>query len=1018
MPAPDLTGLEHDTRVLGWVLIVDGIEPEWDDRSGTHTPGTNRTAEGGVVSCSPTSASIDGDTRRIRGGDVTVRIGSTRANTVAAILGRVTPRGATRSARLAVDVAQTPLLGATVEVADSIAAWPATGVIWVGQEAMSYTARTVVAPFQFTVPVGGRAYYGSPCQAHTISGDGAAPVVTSECVSWRGRPAALRVAEVRRQVDGSIVWGDLVDEVRGFLDGSPQRLGDGTYELTIVPWHAKIDVDVFGAKVETRLQPGWHLFDGSNAYRMTLTHQCVRGEIWRVPVDGGVILGNVLDGIAHSTNNNWSDVTLVGGAFDLGRRGPVNLAGVGGTFWAAGGGAYIGPGLGLIGVAGVDQMVLDRNPIGFVAGDFAENANAWDRKTVQLGAPGAAFALQWPAGAFALLNAVAGWAAANPNGAAGSWINLLVQEDAGAGPDAAQTNAAGALTARLTFESGGPVHVTWAPEVRWGDSADLWYGIDLSEPGDTVSGTIQSVGGFAFLQSVDGESVRVAKPYRLFDVSATPNDVDDNRDVIPIRGVASAFWQTGEQYILAETDVFPLAPFTLSARWTEPVGKEFSRSIRIKSKQAANAVVAGCLGVALEVEDDDRYRIPSFGSWIQADAKLSTRVAWWRQSPRTALYDLLTGGTPSSTLPDGAGVPAGYVDLDSFNRYPLPAGRLAEWTHEVVGETSLSDLIRGLLTQIDAILTERLDTETGIRKLVLAPSGIPAASMSEETVANGDWTTDEVIGTWDERLVNARTYLLRRGLSGGYGTPEAPTLAVTLRDVASIQQYGEQSGGELELQGVDPASSNPDTLRATLLPLFASETAERGDVRLLVRGSISAQQALRLYPGAVVGVSCADVPGFDASPLSGAIGRVTSVERDNDASVCAVEVMVWPAHGAGIAPALRITAIPGVNSVTVSANYYAPSTNPLTGAAQVDSDLFAVGDQTRIYSLDGTLISSPTILTIVGATVTFTGAHGLVATPAYLSGPVAVLATPALRAYAYLGTDGGLAGGVSVDVYT
>jgi hypothetical protein len=1018
MPAPDLTGLEHDVRTLGWVLIIDGIEPEWDDRSGTHTAGTNRTAEGGIVSCSPTSSSIDAETRRIRGGDVTVRIAATRENSVADVLGRVTPRGATRSARLAVDVAQTPLLGATVEVSDSIAAWPATGVIWVGQEAMSYNARTVVAPFQFTIPVGGRAYYGSPCQAHTLSGDGAVPTVTSECVSWRGRPAALRVAEVRRQVDGSLVWGDLVDEVRGFLDGSPQRLGDGTYELTIVPWHAKIDVDVFGSKVETRLQPGWHLFDGSNAYRMTLTHQCIRGEIWRVPVAGGVIAGNVLDGIAHATNNAWSDVTLVGGAFDLGRRGPVNLNGVGGTFWATGGGAYVGAGLGLIGVAGVDQMVMDRVIVGFVAGDFAENANAWDKKTVQLGTPGAAFALQWPAGALALINAVAGWAAANPNGVNGSWCNILVQEDAGAGPAAGQPNAAGALTARLTFESGGPVHVMWSPEVRWGDSPDLWYGIDLSEPGDTVSGTITTTGGFAFLQSIDGESVRVAAPYRLFDVTATPNDVDDNRDVIPIRGVASAFWQTGERYILAESDVFPAAPFTLSVRWTEPVGKEFSRSIRIKGKQAANAIVAGCLGTALEVEDDDRYRIPSFGSWMQADAKLSTRVAWWRQSPRTALYDLLTGGTPSSTLPDGAGVPSGYVDLDSFNRYPLPAGRLAEWTHEVVGETSLSDLIRGLLTQIDAILTERLDPETGIRKLVLAPSGIPSASMSEETVADGDWTTDDVIGTWDERLVNVRTYLLRRGMSGGYGTPEVPTLAVTLRDVSSIQQYGEQSGGELELQGVDPASANPDALRATLLPLFASETAERGDVRLLVRGSISAQQALRLFPGAVVGISCADVPGFDASPLSGAVGRVTSVERDNDASVCAVEVMVWPAHGAGIAPAMRITAIPGANSVTVAANYYAPAVNPLTGAAQVDSDLFAVGDQTRLYSMDGTLVSSPTILTIVGATVTFTGAHGLGAAPAYLSGPVAVLATPTLRAYAYLGTDGGLAGGVAVDVYT
>ncbi len=1013
MPAPDLTGLEHDVRTLGWVLIIDGVEPEWDDRSGTHTPGTNRTAEGGIVSCSPTSASIDPDTRRIRGGDVTVRIGATRENTVAEVLGRVTPRGATRSARLAVAVDQTPLLGATVEVTDSIAAWPATGVLWIGQEAMSYTARTVVAPYQFTVPVGGRAYYGSPCQAHTLGGDGAVPLVTSECVSWRGRPAALRVAEVRRQVDGSLVWGDLVDEVRGFLDGSPQRLGDGSYELTIVPWHAKIDVDVFGSKVETRLQPGWHLFDGSNAYRMTLMHACRAGEIWRVPVVGGSVGAN-LDGIAHYTNNQWSDVTL-GAGHNEGRRGPINLQGTGGIFWAT---AYAGGGL-WPGVPGADVLTMDRAPPApIAAGAWAWNADAFDRKVVQLGAPGAAFALQWPAGALALTNAVAGWAAANPNGNGGSWVNILVQEDGGSGAAGDDLNGSPVLTCRLTFESGGPVHVTWFPGASDGDTPELWYGIDLSRPDDTVSGIVPANGGYSSMQSTDGQSVRVSNPERKFSVSATPNDVDDSRNVVKIRGIASAFWQTGEQYVLAESDVFPTPPFTLSYRWTEPVGKEFAYSLKVKSKQSANAIVAGCLGTALEVDDSTRYTSPSFGSWTQADATLTARVMWVRESPRTALYDLLVGGTPGAALQDGAGIPSSWVDVESINRFPLPAGPVGEWSHEVVGETSLSDLIRGLLVQMDAVLTERLDPETGFRKLTLVPSGIPAASMSEETITDGDWTVDDVVGTWDERLVNTRTYVLRHGLSGGYGTPEVPALTVTLRDVASIQQYGEQSGGELELHGVDPPSANPDALRACLLPLFASETAERGDVRLLVRGSIAAQQALRLFPGAVVGVSCADVPGFDASPLNGAIGRVTSVERDNDASVCAIEVMVWPAHGAGIAPAMRITAIPGANSVTVAANYYAPAVNPLTGAAQSDSDLFAAGDQTRLYSMDGTLVSSPTIQSIVGVTVTFTGAHGLGAAPAYLSGPVAVLATPTLRAYAYLGTDSGTAGGTPVDVYT
>jgi hypothetical protein len=615
------------------------------------------------------------------------------------------------------------------------------------------------------------------------------------------------------------------------------------------------------------------------------------------------------------------------------------------------------------------------------------------------------------------LNAAAAFAPPSPAGATGLWVNALLAQDGGAGGGAQDGEPV--LSVRLTFDApGAEVVLSWFPILNaFGfDTPDLWYGIDLSEPTAQVSG-VTLPGGLADMVSVDGDRVSVVPPSRFIPVTATLNDADDNRQIVPIRGIASAYWQTGERWILVEDDVFPSTPAVVSVRWTEPNGVSFSRALRIIDKKAATDIAAGCPGYALEVDENWRYRLPSFGSWKGADAVLAPRVAWLRASPTTALRDLLTGGTPGSTLPDGAGIDIGNLDVDSFSRFPFPAGPLGEWTHEVVGETSLSDLVASLLAQIDAALTERLDPETGIRRLTLVPVGVPSASMAEDAIGDGDWTVDDVVGTWDEKLVNTRTYLLRRGLSGGYGLPEPPALAIIFRDVASISQYGEQAGGELELVGVDPPTPDPDAIRAACQPLFASETAAMGDVRLLVRGSISAQQALRLYPGAVVTVSCADVLGHDASPLNGAVGRVSRVERDHDASTCAVEVVVYAYHAAGIAPAMRITAVPGANSVTVANNYYAPAVNPLTGAAQVDADFFEVGDQTRLYSMDGTLVSTPTILTIVGATITFTGAHGLGAAPAYISGTVAVLATARMRAYAYLGTDSGTAGGTPVDVY-
>lgn len=144
---------------------------------------------------------------------------------------------------------------ASVRVLGSLAGWPASGHVHVGQEALSYAGLDVGAGELLTVK---RARLGTQFAAHSgtdLGGVTQARAYRYPC-TWRRRSARLWVAHL----DGAGEWRNPVCEVDGYIEGAPQLTPEGLVEVGLVSLLAALDVD-FAPEGETlRLLRGWHAF--------------------------------------------------------------------------------------------------------------------------------------------------------------------------------------------------------------------------------------------------------------------------------------------------------------------------------------------------------------------------------------------------------------------------------------------------------------------------------------------------------------------------------------------------------------------------------------------------------------------------------------------------------------------------------------------------------------------------------------------------------------------------------------
>ena len=976
-----LIELARRQNTMVWLFEIDGLQDTYYSSPAAPTlppyaqPWVHL-PQPGIIGVTAADESLDVLGSIVQSGQVAVTIATTRTNDAAQLL-KAGRSGAGRMVTLKTTLDQTGAV--LVIVNEDISAWAAAGIIWIGREAIRYTARSVAAPYQFTIADADRGWFGSEQRKHVANvNSGWAPRIYDACVTWQGRKARVLVSSLRP--DGSQATG-WVEYVTGRIVSNPEISGDGLkVAVNIQPHTTALDMEVGGGLLRTGLQDGYHVFDGHNGGIFTFSAGFDVGNGARSTVGpAGSAIGAAVPMAWTDFDKNYADPAIAGAT--QARAGMFTLeseAGV--TFQQAA--PRVGPAWnGTI-------ATIPPTTIATVGGQSVANVRMMDQKSVNvLTTPGTAEAIQWPDQVCQTIST-----ALSPgtiDGSAGSFVDLAINP--------AQQTVAVRPNSRdypdiqfVPFKQSAPDRLTYG--------ISMWGPEDTRIPGVNTNGAAEGsgLGQDAYLD-------------------------------VPIRGIPSAYYQQGERYLYVQDEITAV-PANLKVTWSDFDGTEASRYIRVTSSALASTITVGAPGYILEVDRTTPNFIAldtSFGNWPgESPAVIEQLVAWYETDPGTIILDLLLSGDGTGfsgaydVLPSGASLTTAEVDRQSFIRYPYPDGLARTLTLSLNSWDSITieAIIDPILKAIGAAIVLRLAQvadagDGGVlrRKLSLVPLGSEYGGDSVHTVANGDWfENSRPSQSVDDRIVNA----LRLAMNYRQQDDDHE-LMVLLSDRDSIGEYGAGSVEELDLRGVwiDASSVNDQVLQ--LLPFTAQRWASIGAPRRQIEGTIAWADAVLLNAGATVIVSAVDIYGYDgARGISAQPMRIVSINGDGYMQTARVKLTWHDSTVSGWAPSLKVAAVTNPSTYTVEANIYTELADPITSQPLEDVDYWQAGDSIRACPLGdyGASTGGLTVLSIVGNVVTLSAP----AVPALVVGDTlrpdvytAAATTTAQQSYAYLGDDAG-----------
>jgi hypothetical protein len=890
---------------------------------------------------------------------VSLRVGIGPSGAARALL-RLSPGGAATSATLTDSLPATQAVAPlVVQCADAVAGFVVPGLAWIGREAVYISARDPVA-LTVTIATGGRGQLGTLIEPHSASNPmGWAPRLYSSCVSWRRRRARVWVGQLTPA--GAWLTPPVV-EAEGWMPTAPAAIGPDVVGLEIETLPAALDVEVGApATAETGLQAGWHVFDGINGNQFDVTAQvwaeraayhtrppawAAIGDLTYAGAPGALFipLGGVFAGSAWSTYPAYQGLIVRAQADPRpaylasaasGADGPDDPSGT----------ITVSPGL----------------PWPTEAFTFLGNARAEIRPVLTFGTPGVPEAIEWhPAAAFnAGLSAIpaAGWASY-----------------------ALDASGMLTLTPLWTLRTPLPLAIRWlAPTTNtcWA----LMVGTDMPrlKGGQVYAETWPKYAPQGRADRADRQprgSAAIPAEYTLGAADTLH---------IQLGGIAAAWWQPPERYLLVAGDIVPGAsPGSPKAVLIvhEAAGETRRTAMQVIGSQAADAITPGAVGFALEVAPASRsgYAIADLADGTPAVIRA---VAYWgghrvgriARELATSVAGAAVNG-PADVQPYGAAVPSALIDGPSFAAITDgPAGARTVLIDE--GATPRA-LLSSLARSVGALVVERLDQSTGRRRLAMVPSGLPTPFEATGSIGDGDWLVDgRPTMAIDEVVINRIEFALSTAprLSFGRDLPEGAEYTVSVTDRDSVGEQGAAATESIDLIGVQVNAGDALALRDLVLPLATQRFSAYGYPRRQVSGVIAYGRGCALDAGAVVRLAGAEMLGYDGQPLGsgGALGRLTSVTRDVQSQTCAITATYWQAPTAGWAPAMRVSFVAG-SVLTVQDNYYSPTSSVL-GIAQTDSSFFRVGDSVLCVPRGNrTSATVLTITAIAGAAVTLSGA--------------------------------------------
>ena len=944
------------------------------------------TAYPGLNAVGSTSASISITEGVPSSSSVSVSI-DVRADNNARELLRRAPAGASARTTLLTSLPGEQNTGALVIYAvDPITAFPASGVLHIGQEAVAYSIKRDAAR-TFTASVSSRGYLGTRIQRHLAdAARSRAPRIYAECSTWTRRPARVWVG----QLDDAGDWiAQPVIEAEGFISGIPQRDQFGAIEVQLETLPSALDAEFGTAALDTTLQRGWHLFDGFHANRFDAFT-----EIWDVGAayddraQAALALGGspivaptgALPGLVKASapetmqlfirSRPWLDEMTVT-ATAPGANGPDDPTGT-------------------ISIAGGVPAAISIN-------DRISNARAEYVAPYVFGTAGTASVVQWPA--------------------ALDGLNAVLQADVGAatpGPWAAVTiGVDGAMVVAPQWDADAPrpLILRWlipSTETCWA----LCPGSEL--PALTTDGV--DFGDWpAFDPRPSSARRRYPRPAPAQPPQATINAGDSAAYRLTVPG---AWYQPPERYLLVEDSIASGASAG-SPKWVMAKHQRNGADVRsvwpVVSEALASTITALAPGYALEIREQDRVGA-AVAQLEGSEPPLIRAAAAWRDESTTTIIRQalasLTGTGANGTddvQPYGLGVPS--VLIDSAAMDALDVDPIGPRTHVFDEAEDSREIISALCRSIGAVLTERLNQDTGRRMLSLEPVGLPVPQQAVQTIADGDWLVEgRPVVTEDDKVINRVAFGMQWGDPlqttsvddadrGGY------TVGVTDMDSPG-EAGGQPSSEDLPLYGLRADDDDPRQLQDLLLPIAQARFAAYGYARKVLQGQVAYSVGVTLYPGAVVTLQASDLDGYDGQPITSVTGIVVSVERDVMAQTCTIRAVYWPEGAAGWPPALlkdgALAYASGV-AIPVAVNEYAPVLAP-SGAAQTDVDLLRVGDAVSYVPRGDFASKVDTTISAIG-TNTITVAHNVPAGAGTFRPRAYTLTTALLRAYCHMADE-------------
>ncbi len=1020
-----LTEIAHNQNRYVYLLEIDGLEdtfysspkaPELPNYGAPYITSVNiwsKLAKGGIVpgSVSPSSEKIDLTGTVASVGTVAVSVGITRDNNIEQVL-RVGIAGDVDVLTLAVTLEQVGAL--FVEVNEIPNAWPPSGQLWIGRECINYSARSLVAPFQFTIT--DRGWWGS--EVRRIVADpvrGISPRVYSKCSTWQHRRARILVSSLR--ADGSVSRGDKVttesgwvELISGRLASDPELSNDNqTVAFNIKSHLAALDISVGGGVNQIGLQEGYHHFDGNAADEFHIRLGFLPGGAFdEVNTVAALPAGTVLTlpWLSHS-------FTFDPAAASPDAQGRLLIDSEPDTSFRLidpGGGFYQGPATDGTGTIFVDPPFAVNVPVG----TRVKNAETWEDLFVSvLTTPGVEEILTWPEEALSVIT----------NGLSpGSFQDGLVPgqfADVGIAPgtDVVRINTLSRYKTAMTA-----IFTTYNQNANW-----LSYGIatyDPDTPTPTAHGSELGLPGNAPVTfrtvTLDLSGVGDA-PERQWTSRAAYN--------IPIRGVRPAWHQQGESTVYVDQDLFSM-PAQLQATWTDYDGSTHSTNFEAFNVRAASTVRVGAPGFLLDLTADSIFRRPiSFGNTRDGDPCVISEAVFWRDVETPVMFlDLLFSsdgqGFNSSTFDrftGGAGLTSDAINTESFLAFPAPPGigsRISFGLGDFDAKT-ISEVMDPYLKMMGAAIVPQLQHTSdngggGVlrRKLTLVSMSAEFVGESRGAINDGTWVgRQRPTGRVDKRLTSSILFKLN------YNSLEQEfKLDVIVNDLETIVETGQADTEEIELPGVELNEASPTDQYLALLPLAAQRFAMLGAARKTIEGFISYAASVLLSVGSVVTVSGVDIYGYDGiRGVTSLPMRIVSMTPNSVKQMTKLKLTWHNSSPSGWAPTLKVLAVVGGGVYDVEANAYTSNVNAITSETQVDTDFWATGDSARACPrADFGNSSAGLVLTVVSPTRV-----SLAPAPAPALGPgdtivmgdyTAVATTVVQKAFSHYADDAGTLG--------